>query len=89
MKLPGDLNALAQIPLESSHLASAGHDRKTNLMTIAFKDGSVYQYAGVPEPTYQRLVSEKSAGKFFNVAIKGRFKSALVKPPNPKPKPGA
>lgn len=76
-------------PLDSSHLAAAGHDEGSATLQIAFKDQSMYHYYGVRAPVYQALLDAKSKGSYFNQNIKGKFKSLCVMPkPKKEQQPG-
>ncbi|MBS3788893.1 KTSC domain-containing protein [Candidatus Bipolaricaulota bacterium] len=59
--------------VQSSNLASIGYDSETLLLEIEFNDGSVYQYSGVSEKTYQDLMGASSHGKFFHKHIKENY----------------
>ena len=39
------------------------------VLTIAFHNGSVYEYADLPEVIYQDLMGSRSKGKFFHEKI--------------------
>lgn len=57
-------------PVRSSNVASVGHDAKTGTLHVGFKNGSVYEYKGVPGAEHQALVNAPSVGKYFNEHIK-------------------
>jgi len=59
--------------LNSSNLASAEYSAETQSMTIVFKGGGRYAYAGVPEAVYLELLGAPSPGKFFASAIKDKY----------------
>lgn len=60
-------------PVSSANLASAGHDAKGETLEIEFKNGSVYQFDGVPEETFKGLMSANSPGGFFHQNIRDKF----------------
>lgn len=59
-----------RIPVESSHLTAIAYDAEQKVLEIEFKDGSVYQYAEVPNYIYTGLLYAKSHGQFFHDHIK-------------------
>lgn len=59
--------------LESTNLSQADFDPMMNTLTIGFVNGTVYEYYGVPEETYQNLLDASSPGKFFLSQIKGKY----------------
>jgi hypothetical protein len=61
-------------PLRSSHLQSAEHTPEGNLI-ITFRDGTRYQYSGVPAATVTELLGAKSAGAFLHHSISGKYQS--------------
>lgn len=44
-----------------------------NTLFIDFKNGTSYQYDGVPEKVYNDLAMAESAGSHFHRAVKGRY----------------
>jgi KTSC domain len=66
-------------PVNSSHIAQAGHDPVGKNLVLAFHNGDVYHYGGVPEGTYVSMLAAKSVGRFFNARIKGRYPATKLK----------
>jgi hypothetical protein len=60
--------------LENSHSSStisySTYDPDTQVMTIEFMNGSIYEYANVPQDEYESFVNASSAGKYFGAHIK-------------------
>lgn len=46
---------------------------------MEFRDGTVYQYAGVPLKTYHGLLQAGSKGSYFNHYIRSRFPHAALR----------
>ena len=59
--------------VSSSNLASVGFDADTGTLQIEFKDGGIYDYLSVPPQHFQRLLSTRSAGRYFHDHIKDRY----------------
>ena len=57
------------MPVQSSYLLAVGYDPKHQLLEVAFRNGSVYQYFGIPENEYQGLMAAPSKGRYFNAHI--------------------
>lgn len=56
--------------VSSSNLESVGYDPATKTLEIAFLNGGIYQYSGVPGSVYQGLMSASSHGQYFDQYIK-------------------
>jgi hypothetical protein len=50
------------------------YDHKASTLTIVFRSGNVYAYQHVPEQVYRNLVTAPSKGKYFNSAIRDKFR---------------
>lgn len=72
------MNRINLTPVKSSHLKSVGFDPVTKTMAVQFNDGPVYHYQNVPPNVHGLLMGATSKGKFFNRAVKGKFKSVRV-----------
>ena len=59
--------------LNSSTIERIVFDDEAETLSIWFKASGKYVYAGVPRAIYDALAHAKSAGAFFNEAIRGRF----------------
>jgi len=58
-------------PVQSSNIASVGHEENT--LVVKFKNGTVYTYDGVSAAEMENLVSASSIGKHFICNIKGQY----------------
>jgi hypothetical protein len=43
------------------------------ILQVTFRNGTAYQYAGVPRQTYQDLLQAESKGAYFNHYIRGLY----------------
>jgi KTSC domain len=68
----------AETPVSSSHIASVAHDDNGTL-TVSFRDGSVYNYHGVPDDEAQALVEAASVGKYLHNNIVGRYRHERIR----------
>lgn len=76
------------IPLESSNIEGAGFAIEEGpegeiadegVLFLAFRDGGVYRYEGVPMAVANDFWGAESQGKFFHAEIKGRYDFSQVK----------
>jgi hypothetical protein len=61
------------VAVESSSLANVSYDDQRAILQVEFRDGAVYQYAGVSLQTFQDLLQASSKGAYFNRHIRGLF----------------
>ena len=59
--------------LRSSSIDRILFDDEAQTLSIWFKASGKYVYSGVPRAIYDALGRAKSAGTYFNEAIRGRF----------------
>lgn len=64
---------MKRIPVASSNLKSVGYDANMQTLEIEFHGGRIYQYFGVPQSIYDKLISASSHGKYFAAKIKKGF----------------
>jgi hypothetical protein len=57
----GESSLIRAIAWRSSHLH------------VTFRNGSTFEYQGVPKAIFDRFVSASSPGKFFNSQVKGQY----------------
>ena len=54
-------------------LAAVALDASRSCLRVQFRDGSCYEYAGVPYDVFQALLTAESKGVFFNRVLRGNF----------------
>jgi hypothetical protein len=64
--------------VDSSNIASIGHDTESETLEIEFNNGSIYQYFDVPEQVYDDMMMADSKGRFLHLNIKGNFRYSKV-----------
>jgi hypothetical protein len=62
-----------RVTLDSTLLASAGHDARRQLLDVEFRTGELYRYFNVPSACYRQLLRADSKGRYFNSHIRNRF----------------
>jgi len=67
--------------IKSSFIESIGHNEETDTLEVAFKDGNIYRYIGVPADLHESVIGAESIGKAFHQHIlKAGFHMEKVKP---------
>ncbi len=59
--------------LSGGRLASGSYDERARTLEIAFSDGSVRVYAGVPAEVWRRLLSAPNAASYFEDRIADEY----------------
>ena len=62
--------------VQSSNVASIGYSDGT--LEVEFKNGSVYQYAGVPGEVYLGLLAADSKGSYVYRMVRSTYKGVRV-----------
>ena len=67
-------------PVKSHSIAAVGYSNRLQILEVEFKSGGIYRYVGVPASVYRRMLASDSKGRFYQLFIRGRYKSTHVKP---------
>lgn len=59
---------------ESSNLQRFMYNEESQVLTVEFKNGGVYEYYDVPVNIYEGLVNADSKGSYLYHYIKGSFR---------------
>jgi hypothetical protein len=57
-------------PLESSMLSKAEFNDETNVLSVTFTNGDIWDYNGASPTLYQNLTGAASPGSFFHANIR-------------------
>ena len=60
--------------VESTTLATVAYDEASEVLQLEFCNRAVYFYFDVPGAVHQALLGAPSKGRYFNHAIRGRFR---------------
>jgi hypothetical protein len=71
------------VALQSSSLAQVAYDGRQSVLQVRFRDGTAYQYTGVPLAIYQGLLEAASKGAYFNHHVRNVYPHALLHPARP------
>lgn len=62
-----------RISVASKNLDSVGYEPFSETLELAFTDGEICQYEGVPKDVYINLMNAKSKTDFFHTQIRKRY----------------
>jgi hypothetical protein len=65
-------------PVLSSNLVWVGFDEVSQTLEVAFQNGGVYRYHGVPASVYQALMAAASHGSYFSAFIRNRYPASRI-----------
>ena len=65
--------------LNASNIRSAGYDSRSRVLEIEFSNGGIFQYSGVSDEVYRRLVNAPSPGSFFRDEIEESFTGKRIR----------
>lgn len=65
-------------PVDSSNVEAIGYDSATKTLRVHFKNGGVYDYAGVPAEKHTALLEAKSVGGHLHRLINGAHPARRV-----------
>ena len=65
--------------LNASNIRSAGYDARSRLLEIEFSNGGIFQYSGVAEEVYRRLMNVPSPGSYFRDEIEESFTAKRIR----------
>lgn len=77
--------------LDSSMISRIAYDEAGEALSIWFRQTGRYVYYGVPRTIYEGLRAARSAGRYFNECVKGRYRCSFdperrrFRPPAPEP----
>ena len=72
-------SSMIRQPVASGNLQSVGYDPTSGILEIEFKNGSIYQYTGVPKGIYQELMTAPSHGKYHARYIRNRYPYSRIR----------
>ncbi len=65
--------------VSSTNIRSIGYDERSQTLEVEFTSGGIYDYAVVPQNMYQRFMAASSKGRFFDSAIKDKYRTVKVR----------
>lgn len=70
--------ATINVVINSSNLKFASYQTESKILTVTFKNETIYEYYDVPWEIFTKLRMSESQGKFFNSNISRTFKFKKV-----------
>ena len=70
---------MIEVSIKSTSLNKATYDALKENLRIAFVNGNIYEYQGVPSTTFTKFRLAKSQGKFLNESIARTYKYKKVR----------
>ena len=64
---------MQMISVNSSAISAVGYDPHSKIMSITFKQGSTYDFCGVPQHIFDGLISANSVGSYYNSHIRDMY----------------
>lgn len=64
---------MERVAVQSTEIAIVGYDRGKGTLEVAFRNGSVYHYEGVPAEIYQEFMAAPSIGTYFGDKIRNTY----------------
>ena len=61
------------VPVQSSNIASIGHDEAAAELHVQFHNGGLFVYRGVGQDVFGRFLTAESKGQFFHQNVKEAF----------------
>ncbi len=68
-------------PVESSAIANIGYSKHLRILEVEFVNGAIYRYLDVLPGVYSDLLSAKSKARFYDMNVKGHYRSMRVRAP--------
>lgn len=62
----------------SGMVSSISYDEQERKLTLGFNSGGAYEYEDVPKNVFDELLSAESAGKYFHLHIRNKYKSEKI-----------
>ncbi len=75
IQIEEQLDSIAILPVDSSMANTLGYDEDNQILQVEFHNGTIYQYSGVDEDTWEDFCQADSVGRFYNQEIKGKYNS--------------
>ncbi len=67
------------IPVASTNIEAIGYDEATLILRVVFRNGSVYEYLGVPLKVFGEFKAAPSKGRFVNSALRRRYRYRRIR----------
>ena len=65
--------------VNSSKLRSVGYDERSRILEVEHNDGSVFQYSGVSNEVYRRMMAAPTIASFYQDRVEEDFTRKRVR----------
>ncbi len=65
--------------VSSSNIRAIGYDPQNQVLELEFLNGGIYQYLGVPQTVYERLMVAPSKGRFVSAHIRDGYTTKKIR----------
>ena len=67
-------------PVVSEHIEGIGYDLPSKTLEVAYKTGAIFQYKGVPELEYEKLISSPVKDLYMDTHIRKNYEYQMIQP---------
>lgn len=67
------VGTLISVDIKSSNMKGAVYNTESELLTVTFNNGSIYEYERVPWDLFAKFRMSDSQGSFLNAKIKSKY----------------
>lgn len=71
-------------PVQSSNIKSVGYDASTGTLQVEFRNGGLFDYAGVTPEQHAEMMGADSVGRYFHGHIRNGCPCSKVKQEQPE-----
>ncbi len=65
--------------VNSSKIRSVGYDERARMLEVEHNDGSIYQYSGVSNEVYRRMMSAPTIASFYQDRVEEDYSRKRVR----------
>jgi hypothetical protein len=65
-------------PVKSTNVEAVGYNAEEKILEVAFRNGGIYQYAGVQPEMYADLLEAESIGRFVSQVVRSGRKGLRI-----------
>ena len=65
--------------VNSSKLRSVGYDERSRILEVEHNDGSIFQYSGVSNEVYRRMMAAPTIASFYQDRVEEDFSRKRVR----------
>ena len=74
------ISRIKRATVASTGIAAIGYSKRLHALEIEFMNHSIYRYFDVDVATFRGLMAAQSKARFYDENVRGRYRSAHVRP---------